>query len=74
MAEEYEARVQLFDGEDVGEILYGTWLTNPWGLDERCFCVELDSGQSLHIWMKGLTDTGSMLGPSRPKPRRLVIK
>ncbi|MEO8347813.1 MAG: hypothetical protein ABI610_02790 [Acidobacteriota bacterium] len=51
-----EAKVQLWyeDGSDA-EILHGTWATLPWGLQDTCYCVALESGQSLHIWLEGLT-------------------
>lgn len=63
--------VQLWDevGSDIG-ILYGSWERLPWGYGDECFAVYLDSCQSLHIWLEGVTDTPA----SKPEPLRISLE
>jgi hypothetical protein len=66
-----EARVQLWDedGNDQ-EILYGVWEEMPWGMNDFCYAVILESGQQLQIWLEGVTERDS---PSRPKETRKLV-
>lgn len=68
-----EARVQIYEGDQVGPILYGTWERMPWGVGDSCCCVNLDSGQSLHVWLEPETDPPSEADALRPEPLRIVL-
>jgi hypothetical protein len=60
-----EARVMLFDGKDESGVLRGNWDVLPWGYGDRCFCINLESGQSLKVWLECVTDTPATSGMRR---------
>jgi len=45
------AAVQLNEGG----VLRGTFDMVPWGFDDQCYRVTLESGQRLLVWLEGVT-------------------
>jgi hypothetical protein len=78
MGERYQSRIQLpqatvqlfdDDGIDAGlrQEIDGVWETVPWAYGGECYALTLESGQSLHIWLEGITDR-------EQAPSRLVLE